>query len=252
MELELCATPYKMMFVDAAVLITTFKPAAWRGTSPGAVRYCREGTTLENPMNRSLLIASCVLFAALTPVAAQADSPREFLHHALEGDNSEIMLGRLAADRARNPRVRDYGQTLASDHAQARQEVVEVGRRFGLQPNREPAPEARDEREKLTGMRGREFDYEFVRYMIDDHRKDISDFRSEARENHGAVSDLARSQLPTLRKHLELAMSLDRASGSFDNSRANENRDNNDRGDRGDRADDHRNSSDRNNGDYRR
>jgi putative membrane protein len=203
-------------------------------------------------MNRSLLVAGSVLFAALTPVAAQADGPREFLHHALEGDNSEIMLGRLAADRGRSPAVRDYGQTLASDHSRARQEVVDVGRRFGLQPNSEPAPEARDERDKLTGMRGREFDREFVRYMIDDHRKDISDFRNEARENHGAISVLARSQLPTLRKHLELAMSLDRASGRFVNSRADENRGNNDQGDRGDRNDDHRNSSDRNNADYRR
>lgn len=198
-------------------------------------------------MNRSLLFAGAALFAALTPVAAQADSPREFLHHAIEGDNSEIMLGRLAANRGRAPGVRDYGQTLASDHAQARQEVVEVGRRFGLHPNREPSPEARDERDKLTGMRGREFDREFVRYMIDDHRKDISDFREEAHENHGAVSDLARSQLPTLRKHLEMAMSLDRESAN--DSRLDRNY--NDHSDRGNRNDD-RNNSGPYNGNYRR
>jgi hypothetical protein len=46
--------------------------------------------------------------------------------------------------------------------------------------------------------------------MIDDHRKDIGDFRDEARENHGQVSDLARSQLPTLRGHLRTAMELQR------------------------------------------
>jgi putative membrane protein len=206
-------------------------------------------------MNRSLLLAGSVLFiAAPIPVAAQADSPRDFLHHALEGDNSEIMLGRLAADRARSPAVRDYGQTLASDHAQARQEVVDVGRRFGLAPDREPAAEARDERDKLTGMRGQEFDREFIRYMIDDHRKDISDFRDEARKNHGAVSDLARSQLPTLRKHLETAIALDRDSGRFNDGRFDQSRDNNDRNDRGNRYDsnDNRNNYDRNNGDYRR
>jgi putative membrane protein len=201
-------------------------------------------------MNRSILLAGSVVFLALTPVAAQADNPRAFLQHALQGDNSEIMLGRLAADRARNPAMRDYGQTLASDHVQARQEVVDVGRRFGLRPDREPAPEARDERDRLSGMRGREFDREFIRYMIDDHRKDISDFRDEARENHGAVSDLARSQLPTLRKHLDTAIALDRDSGRFNEGRFDQTRDRGDRYDNNNR--DNGNNSDHNNGDYRR
>jgi len=166
-------------------------------------------------MNRSLLAGSVLLAAALVPLSARADSPREFLYNALKGDNSEIMLGNLAADRARDPAVRDYGRKLADDHSQARSEVLDVGRRFGIRPTREVAPEARDEREKLQDMRGREFDREFVRYMIDDHRKDIGDFRDEAREHHGEVSDLAGRQLPTLHEHLRIAQSLDRDSGRF-------------------------------------
>ena len=51
--------------------------------------------------------------------------------------------------------------------------------------------------------------------MIDDHRKDIAEFRDEAREGHGAVSDLARRQLPTLRKHLDMAIALDNRGGRF-------------------------------------
>jgi putative membrane protein len=166
-------------------------------------------------MKTSLLAGSILLAAALAPLSARADSPREFLYHALQGDNSEIMLGNLAADRARDPAVRDYGRKLANDHSQARNEVLDVGRRFGIRPTREVAPEARDEREKLQDMRGRDFDREFVRYMIDDHRKDIGDFRDEAREHHGEVSDLAGRQLPTLQEHLHIAMSLDRDHGRF-------------------------------------
>ena len=167
-------------------------------------------------MNRSSLLAGSILLAAaLAPLAARADSPREFLNHALQGDNSEIMLGNLATDKARDPAVREFGRTLVSDHSKARGEVLDVGRRLGLRPTREVAPEARDERDRLRGMGGRAFDREFVRYMVDDHRKDIHDFRDEAREHHGAVSDLAQRQLPTLEKHLNIATSLDRANGRF-------------------------------------
>lgn len=183
---------------------------------------------------RSFYLAGSILFAAaLMPAAARADSPREFLYHALQGDNSEIMLGNLAADRARDSGVRDFGRTLASDHSKARGEVLDVGRRFGIRPTREMAPEARDERDRLMGLRGRDFDREFVRYMIDDHRKDIGDFRDEAREHHGQVSDLAARQLPTLREHLRIAMSLAHDHGRF-NGHTDQAHDWQDRGDRHD------------------
>lgn len=199
-------------------------------------------------MNRSLLLASAVLIAfTLGTPAAQADSPREFLFHAQRGDNSEIMLGRLAAERGRSSSVRDYGQTLVSDHRQARDEVRELGRRFGLRADREPAPEARQERDRLMGMRGREFDREFIRYMVDDHRKDIAAFRDEARENHGAVSELARRQLPILRNHLETAMALDGHGGRFSDGRFDQTRDRGDNrtGDRYNRNDGSGNNYDR-------
>ena len=168
-------------------------------------------------MNRSWLLAgSFIVAAALVPMAAWADSPREFLSHALQGDNSEIMLGNLAADRARNPAVREFGHTLVNDHTQARNEVLDVGRRFGIRPSREVTPEAREMQSRLMGLRGGAFDREFVRHMVDDHRKDVGEFRDEAREHHGAVSELAARQLPTLREHLRTAISLDRDNGRFD------------------------------------
>jgi putative membrane protein len=147
---------------------------------------------------------------ALAPTAALADGPRDFLQQALQGDNSEIMLGRMAADRARSPDVRDFAKSLVSDHSEARDDVLRVGRGMGIRPSRDIAPEAREERDRLSGMDGREFDREFVRYMVDDHRKDVAAFGDEAREHHGPVSDLARRQLPTLQKHLDMAEGLDR------------------------------------------
>lgn len=164
-------------------------------------------------MNRSFLLAGAFAAAMGWSSAAQADDPREFLRNAQQADNSEIMLGRMAAQQARSPAVRDFGSRLVSDHRQARDEVRELGRRFGLRPNRDIAPEAQDERERLADLRGREFDREFIRYMVDDHRKDMREFRDEARENHGPVSELAARQLPTLREHLRMAIALERSDG---------------------------------------
>jgi putative membrane protein len=167
-------------------------------------------------MTRSFLLAGSVLAVlSFGSLAARADSPREFLTQVQQGANSEIMLGQLAAERGRSPGVREFGQTLVTDHRQTREEVRSLGYRFDLRPTREMTPEALAERDRLMAMRGRSFDREFIRYMIDDHQNDIAEFRNEAREGHGAVSELARRQLPVLRKHLDMAMALDNRSGRF-------------------------------------
>jgi len=165
-------------------------------------------------MNRSFLFAGAIAAAMVgwSPVAL-ADNPREFLQNAQQGNNSEIMLGRLAAEQARSPAVRDFANALVSDHRQARNDVRDVGQRLGLQPDRDVSPEAREERDRLMGLRGRDFDREFIRFMVEDHRRDIGDFRDEARENHGPVSALAQRQLPTLRNHLRMAIALERSDG---------------------------------------
>ena len=164
-------------------------------------------------MRRATLLSSALIIIVGCSTAALADNPREFLEKALQGDNSEIMLGRIAAEHARNPAVRDFGNTLVNDHRQAREEVRQLGARFGIGVSRDVVPEAQEEQEKLMGLRGRDFDREFVRYMVDDHRKDIGDFRQEAQERHGPVSALAERQLPTLRQHLRMAIALDRSNG---------------------------------------
>ena len=156
-----------------------------------------------------LLLAGAALLAA--PTTAFADSPRQFLEKALRGDNSEIMLGRMAADRARSQAVRDFARTLVRDHSEARADVLRVGSRMGLRPTRDINDEAREMRDQLTYTRGREFDRIFINHMVDDHRHDIEAFRDEARERHGPVSDLAQRQLPTLQKHLDMAIALDRS-----------------------------------------
>jgi putative membrane protein len=156
-----------------------------------------------------LVLASVAVL--VSPAPAFADSPRQFLEQALRGDNSEIMLGRIAADRARDPQVREFGRTLVQDHAEARTDVIRIGRRMGLHATRDVTDDARDLRDRLRDARGREFDRMFIRHMVDDHRHDIDAFRDEARERHGPVSDLAARQLPTLQKHLDMALALDRS-----------------------------------------
>jgi predicted outer membrane protein len=156
-------------------------------------------------MIRKLLFATAVLVAA---PAFAAMPPAQFLQHAIKGDNSEMRLGRLISRHGASGQVRQFGATLTSDHSLARSQAAALARRMGVRPPTAMAPEARAEYAKLSHMRGRAFDWEVRRYMINDHRKDIAAFESQARGGDPRTAHLARMQLPTLRKHLRIAESI--------------------------------------------
>lgn len=145
---------------------------------------------------------------ALLPGAANARMTQRgaFLTQAMKGDNSEMMLGRLAMQRGATAQTRQFGSTLVTDHGKAKMQVAALARKMGVPRTDAVMPEASAEKVKLDRLHGRAFDNEFARYMVDDHQKDIAKFEAESkRPRDGQVAQLAASTLPTLRKHLAMA-----------------------------------------------
>ncbi|RST31767.1 DUF4142 domain-containing protein [Sphingomonas ginkgonis] len=152
-----------------------------------------------------ILSAGVLLAASTAAVAAPAP---QFLKKAAMGDTSEARLGTLIASRGASAQTRRFGAMLVRDHSAHRAKVDALAARMHVQVMHQPVPEARSEYAKLQGMRGRAFDMEVRRYMIDDHQKDIADNREQAAGREPMTAQLARNTLPTLQRHLQMARSL--------------------------------------------
>jgi len=152
------------------------------------------------------LVAASLIALAASPAAAKP--AKEFLDDAVQGDRSESTLGRLIQSRGHSPAVRSYGATLARDHTKAHGQAVALARHMRVGVSDTMMPEARDELTKLRHMNGRAFDREVRRYMVEDHTKDIAEFRSQARHGDRQTAALARQTLPVLKKHLAMAEAL--------------------------------------------
>jgi putative membrane protein len=158
---------------------------------------------------RLMTTASLATVLALTTSAAfAAKSPQDFMKDTIQGDNSEIALGKMAEQKADDQRVKQLGQMLVTDHTQAKDQATSVAKTLNVTPPDGIAQEAQDEQTKLSKMSGDAFDKEFVNFMISDHQKDISEFQDQASANNGPASELASKQLPVLKKHLEMAKTV--------------------------------------------
>ena len=164
-------------------------------------------------VSKALFGAACaamIMAASGVSSAAYADTPKQFVAKAIQGDNSEIMLGRVAERKGSSTGVQEFGKTLFDDHSKAKAQASQVAMQLGMKIPEKPMAQALEERDRLVRLSGEQFDREFVRYMVADHRHDIDDFRKEAAAHMGMVSKLAREQLPTLQKHLDMAVALSR------------------------------------------
>ena len=156
-------------------------------------------------MIRKLLFAAAALTVS---AAALAAPPAVFLKDAIQGNYSETVLGRMIQNRGASAQVRDLGRMLVTDHGKGLAQAQAIADRLHLRIATRLTPEARHEQVVLRRLNGRSFDREVRRYMIEDHLKDIAQFRAQARSGDRATSGYAAATVPVMRHHLAVARSI--------------------------------------------
>lgn len=156
--------------------------------------------------------AALALGAALLSGPALAASDSAFLTQAIQGDNAEIQVGKLAQQKGATDGVRQFGQTLVTDHTTAKQQADQVAQQLHITPPSGVNAEQKAEYGRLQKASSAAFDRMLAADMVRDHRKMISMFQKQEKSGSRATASLARTQLPVLRKHLRMAEGLRPAS----------------------------------------
>jgi putative membrane protein len=141
-----------------------------------------------------------------TNTGAAIDSA--FLTDAMKGDNSEVALGKIAQTKGSTQGVKDLGTMLVNDHGAHKQQVAALAQQAGVAVTDDVMDEAKTLMTKLNGLSGSAFDKAFVDAAIEDHQKDIAKYEAQAKSGDPQTAALANQTLPTLRKHLDTAQSL--------------------------------------------
>ena len=164
----------------------------------------------ENVMSRflslSLMMVGAVGFTS--PVFAQTakTDAQSFLEKAAEAQQIEISLGQLAAQRAVNERVKDFGQQMVADHKKSSQQVEQLAMKGGVQLSPGVSEEHKQKVNKLSLLSGHAFDRAYIDYIMEDHETTVDEFRRcvETIQDED-IKQWIYSTLPTLQIHREKA-----------------------------------------------
>ena len=145
-------------------------------------------------------------FAAQQP---EASPDQTFAQKAVVGGWEEVQLGKLAAERAASPDVKQFGQRMVADHDQANRELMALVKQKGLTVPTAPDPQHQEEATRLATLHGAAFDRAYLQQMVRDHEDDVRLFRTQAQEGRDPeLKRFAAATLPTLEEHLQMVRDL--------------------------------------------
>jgi putative membrane protein len=174
------------------------------------ISSCGGSNSTDNAKDTSAAAASADTLKTPAKVLKSVDKDAsDFAMMAASGGMMEVQLGKLAQEKALSQRVKDFGSMMVTDHSKAGDDLK--SRVSGLTLTLPDSLSSGDKKEidKLSQKKGKEFDKAYMNRMLEDHKKDISEFRKAADKlSDSTLKDFAASTLPVLEKHLDSAKAI--------------------------------------------
>ena len=134
---------------------------------------------------------------------------RDFMIKSAQENMGEIILGRLAAERAVNASVRQYGQRMVDEHTQANTQLMQIAAQKNVTLPTDTDAKHKALRARLGQIPGLRFDRTFMQAMVDNHSMSAALFQREARLGRDPdVKAFASATLPMIRTHLQMAIAM--------------------------------------------
>ncbi len=140
---------------------------------------------------------------------------KAFVMKAAQGGLAEVQLGQLAAENGQSDQVKQFGSRMVDDHGKANDQLKQIAMQKGLAVPNDLSAKDKAEKDRLSKLKGAQFDKAYMQHMLVDHKKDIAEFKKESTSGKdNDIKNFASQTLPTLEEHLKLAQQTSASTGA--------------------------------------
>jgi putative membrane protein len=142
--------------------------------------------------------------------SASANADQDFIANAAKGNRAEVTLGKMVESKTKDPSVRQFAQQMVKDHTTALNELTQLAQSKNITLPEGLPDDATALQSKLSSATGKALDKDYMDSMVDDHKKDVSEFQDASQNAKDPdVKQWAAKTLPTLQAHLQKAEQVD-------------------------------------------
>ncbi|SDT58951.1 putative membrane protein [Mucilaginibacter mallensis] len=128
----------------------------------------------------------------------------QFAVEAINGGMTEVALGKLAIQKGKSKKVKNFGTMMVKDHSKANDKLTALIKSKKIDLPMTPDPAQQKMIQDLSRKSESDFDKAYIKAMIDDHQEDVKTFAEEAKKLQDPdLKAFAIKTLPVLQKHLD-------------------------------------------------
>ena len=139
-----------------------------------------------------------------------SESDYRFLIKAARGGMEEVELGQLAQQKGTSQQVRSFGEKMVTDHTKVNNELKQIASQKGATLPAQMTHHENSTLQHLQNVNGPDFDKTYAKDMVKDHKKDVKEFESAAKDlKDPDLRAFAQKNLAILQQHLGMAENLE-------------------------------------------
>jgi putative membrane protein len=158
------------------------KPTGLLALACAAMLSVACNNTSRNPDARTTDNGSTVGTTGETIDTSVSRGDRSFVEDLTYDGNAEVELGRMAVERAANPAVKKFGQMMVDDHTKAGNELKQITMQYNVTQPAGIDDKHRDLQDRLSKLRGADFDKAYMDAMVDGHQDVVDKLESRVDE----------------------------------------------------------------------
>jgi putative membrane protein len=127
-----------------------------------------------------------------------------FMMSAAQAGMVEVKLGELAAKKATQEDIKQFGATMVTDHSKANKELQAIAATNGVTLPSQLDALHKSKVDKMSKLSGEQFDKAYVAEMVKDHEKVTAEFEKASKTaQNPELKSFAATTLPVLKTHLK-------------------------------------------------
>ena len=213
----------------SGLVLSSFAALALALASPALAQQAPTGTPMtQMPAQGQLPPPGQMAMPGQIQQQKLSQKGEKFAKEAAMGGMAEVALGKLAQQNSQDDEVKEFGARMVQDHGAANRELMAIVAAKDFSVPQQLDQKHKQVVDKLSKMRGAEFDRAYMKEMVEDHDKTVKKFRQAAQNLDDAnLKTFAQKTLPILEQHQQMAHELSRsltAVGSGREPQGNRNR----------------------------
>lgn len=127
----------------------------------------------------------------------------KFATDVANGGMAEVALGKIAAEKATNPQVKEFANMMVMDHGKANEELMTIAKAKNITLPVAPDADHQKMAADISAKSGVEFDKAYVDAMVDGHKKTASLLEDGSKNcKDMELMAFATKTLPVVKAHL--------------------------------------------------